>query len=335
MTHTKASFLIVGQGLAGTLAGHFLEKHGYSFIMIDEMQQMTSSKVAAGMFNPINGKRMVKNWNAENVIPFAVETYRELEQKLGIQILNELPIHNVFGSVKEQNDLTIKSENSAFMQFVGLEATAIEQINAPWGSFQIFQSGWVNTPLLLAAFKDYVKGSGNFIEEKLDYADLTQQVDLSWKYKKLQVENILFCEGHNYHYNPYFKHLPYEPTKGDVLTIKCEGLPKDKIIKKGIYLVHLGDDIYKVGATYDRVNISESPDPKAKMELIDDLNDLLKVPYKILKHEAGVRPTMRDRNPIAQSHPDIKNMYILNGLGSKGVMLGPWFASQLMGVIKN
>jgi glycine/D-amino acid oxidase-like deaminating enzyme len=333
MIEPKVSFLIVGQGLAGTLAGHFLEKHGYSFSIMDEPHEMTSSKVAAGMFNPVNGKRMVKNWNAELVIPFAINTYKDIEQKLSTSILHQLPIHHVLGSVKEQNDLTLKTDNTDFMQFIEMDAPKIKFVKEPWGSFQISQSGWVNTPLLLSKYAQYWLNSGKLNQETMDYSLLMQQDDGTWKYKDLHAENILFCEGHRYHLNPFFTHIPYEPTKGDVLTIKCVGLPHDKIIKKGIYLVHLGNDFFKVGATYDRVNIHNNPDPKAREEIIKDLIDLIDKPFEVIKHEAGIRPTMRDRNPLAQAHPEIKNMYILNGLGSKGVMLGPWFANKLISVI--
>ena len=57
--------------------------------------------------------------------------------------------------------------------------------------------------------------------------------------------------------------------------------------------------------------------------------------YEVLEHFAGVRPTVKDRRPLVGLHPNHPNMYILNGLGTRGVMLGPFLAHQLFNYIEN
>ncbi|MCW3075505.1 MAG: dependent oxidoreductase [Bacteroidetes bacterium] len=52
--------------------------------------------------------------------------------------------------------------------------------------------------------------------------------------------------------------------------------------------------------------------------------------YQILKHEAGVRPSSKDRRPIVGPHPLHSNMHVFNGLGTKGVMLAPYFANNFV-----
>mgnify|MGYP000091249533 CR=1 FL=1 len=95
----EVDFLIVGQGLAGTILSFFIEKSGKSFIVIDEMPEISSSKVAAGIFNPITGRRNVKTWMADELFPFAEKTYTEIEKLLGEYIYH-----------KKNNKLTLKCD---------------------------------------------------------------------------------------------------------------------------------------------------------------------------------------------------------------------------------
>ena len=45
--------------------------------------------------------------------------------------------------------------------------------------------------------------------------------------------------------------------------------------------------------------------------------------YEIIEHKASIRPSTIDRRPIIGSHPNYKNIYLLNGMGSRGVLLAP------------
>jgi glycine/D-amino acid oxidase-like deaminating enzyme len=55
----------------------------------------------------------------------------------------------------------------------------------------------------------------------------------------------------------------------------------------------------------------------------------LKVPFKIVDHKASVRPANIERRPFVGFHPTYKNVGILNGMGTKGCSLAPFFAKQL------
>ncbi|MFN4972838.1 MAG: NAD(P)/FAD-dependent oxidoreductase [Bacteroidota bacterium] len=332
MNSKITEYIIVGQGLAGTVAAFSLLKAGKKVLVFDEKREFTASKVAAGMFNPINPKRMVKNWNAEVFIPEAIATYRSIEEFLGVSLLHEMPVHTVFGSAKEVNDFSAQMEKDEFSRFVDEHADTYPQISAPLGAITISPAGWLNIPALLTHFSNYLLQNGLLINERLEHEHIRFE-NGRIHYKNLQSRGILFCEGYRYKRNPFFDSLPCEPTKGDVLTIHCEQLPHDRIIKKGVYLVPLGNNMYKVGATYDRFKLDEEPDLQAKEQLIHDLKSLLNVPFTVLKHESGIRPTMRGRKPFVLQHLLHKQVFILNGLGSKGVMFAPHFANTLVKLI--
>jgi glycine/D-amino acid oxidase-like deaminating enzyme len=59
------------------------------------------------------------------------------------------------------------------------------------------------------------------------------------------------------------------------------------------------------------------------------LKELIRLPYEIVDQNWGIRPTTPDRRPLLGSHPTYENRVILNGFGTKGVSLAPFFSGQL------
>jgi glycine/D-amino acid oxidase-like deaminating enzyme len=172
------------------------------------------------------------------------------------------------------------------------------------------------------------------INEQFNY-DLLLNENNQWQYKNVIAKNIIFCEGYKNIYNPFFGFLPFVLCKGEVFTIKCEKLNSEKIIKKGIYLVPLGKHLFKVGATYEWNDLSEAISEEGKNFLVEKLNQLLMCEYEIITHEANVRPTTKDRKAILGEHFKFSNMYIFNGLGTKGILQAPYLSKQLYEHIVN
>ena len=129
--------------------------------------------------------------------------------------------------------------------------------------------------------------------------------------------------------NPYFNYLPLQGSKGELITIKAPKLKITDIVKSGVFIIPLGDGLYRVGATYERSDKSNSPTKAAKKELLNKLHSFLKCEYEIIQHVAGVRPTVADRRPLVGSHPEHKNLTVLNGFGSRGVLIAPTVSRQL------
>lgn len=86
----KPDFIIAGQGLAGSLLAWFLLKQGSTILVVDDGFQASSSRVAAGIIHPITGRRLVKTWQADTLIPFAFNCYREMESTLDSKFLMKL-----------------------------------------------------------------------------------------------------------------------------------------------------------------------------------------------------------------------------------------------------
>ena len=71
----KVDVLIVGQGICGTFLSRELDRVGLSYIVVDEEQPGTASRAAAGLINPVTGRRFVKTWMIDELLPFVREVY--------------------------------------------------------------------------------------------------------------------------------------------------------------------------------------------------------------------------------------------------------------------
>jgi glycine/D-amino acid oxidase-like deaminating enzyme len=332
MSHTT-DFIIIGHGLAGSITALEVEKRGYSYIVMDEEAPVTSSKIAAGMYSPINPKRMTLLWNYETFIPQALATYKRIEEHLSVEVLHQDTVVNALGSVKELNDLSLKEEDSTFTQFI-TNVVANPMINAPFGSFTINQSGWVNIPFLLQTHKQYLLQRQSYIQRKVVWNDVIQDEEGNWHLHGFKSKNVICCDGFNRLKNSFWSYIPPHATKGDELIIEAKTLPENHIWKKGIYLVPIGNHHFRVGATNDYAYKTEQPEEAAYNELKEKLDEMLNCPYAIIKHEAAIRPTSHDRMPIIGEHPAKSRLYIMNGLGTKGVLFAPSMANMLLDFIE-
>ncbi len=327
-------YLIIGGGLAGFLFAHHLQKNNKSFLIFDPLKTNTSSKVAAGMFNPISGKRMTVNWKIDELLAELKNTFTEIEALLKIKLLRFEPTHQVFGNNKEANDFWSRMENGAFKEFISETETCEPYLNAPNSCFEVIQSGWVETRNYIDAYGQYLVGKNLLRKEQLIYAGLVQTENV-WQYENNIFGKVVCCEGYQALQNPYFNWLPFKLSKGQILLIHCPGLNTEKILKKGVYLVHQGNHYYKVGATYEWDDLDEIANEKGKNFLLEKLKNMLTIPFEVVDQYAGVRPTTRDRKAILGAHPHLGNLFVFNGLGTKGVLQAPFLAKHLYEHIEN
>jgi glycine/D-amino acid oxidase-like deaminating enzyme len=324
----NVDYLIVGQGLAGSMLAHFLQKNGKTFIIIDNHNSGDSSWVAAGLFNPITGRRFVKTWLADELFPFARATYLELESFLGQRFYFPRKIVRYLSDEAELREWVKKSKRQDYSHYMN---AAIGEESPK--EVEIKQGGHVALADLLDAFREYFSGNKLIINTALDYTDL-QFTDEWVNWKSYYAEKIVFCEGYRAMGNPWFSHLPFTHAKGEILTIRAVELKQDFITSKGIFMLPLGNDLYRVGSTYDWDDLSHGPTEKGRVELTEQLEKLIDCNYEVVEHMAGIRPTVKDRRPLIGVHHENPRVAIFNGLGTKGVTLAPYFAQQFVSFLE-
>lgn len=328
-------FLIVGSGLAGISFAEFALRSNKSLLVLDDNSQ-NSSKIAGGLYNPVILKRFSEVWEAQEQLVLMKEFYTPLEEKLKCKVDFKSPILRKFFSVEEQNNWFAASDKVALAPFLSTQLISKKYpgIDSPYGYGEVLHTGYVDTALLLNKYREYLKENNLFREEAFEY-DALQIAPSCISYKDIQCKHIIFAEGFGMHANPYFNYLPLDGTKGELLIIKASELDLDVIVNTSVFILPLGNDLFKVGATYNWKDKTDLPTAEGKRELVERIKEIITCDFEIVEHFAGVRPTVKDRRPLVGTHQKYKSIHILNGLGTRGVMLGPAMAKALLDHIEH
>ncbi|MEM9549419.1 MAG: FAD-dependent oxidoreductase [Bacteroidota bacterium] len=325
-------YIVVGQGLAGTLISWFLHKNGKSFYVIDNAHFQAASNIAAGIINPITGRKYVKSWRIEQFLPFAEATYEDIADFLSTRFAHHKLIYRGLYSIHDENTWEARKSDEIAGQYIVDDPQTSEYEGRINGilSYGVLKGGMqIQLPVIIKKYQEYLKSSALILEEKFDHSKLLLQFN-SVTYKHLKAKNIIFSEGYQAQFNPYFNYLPFEAAKGDVLIIKIKDRPFDNILRHKVFIAPIDDEHYWVGSDYRWKFEDDRPDPAKKEELIATLDKILNAPYEIVKHIAGIRPCVKGRRPFLGRHPEYKMMSIFNGLGTKGASLGPYWANHLI-----
>lgn len=322
-------FIIVGAGLAGISFAETAFLNNKTFTVISDDSQ-NSSRVAAGLYNPVILKRFSLPLDAAEHLAFIEPFYQRIQDRLNIVFDHQLPVYRKFASVEEQNNWFQAMDKPALEPFLSPNIVHYEypSLLSPFGFGKVLHTGYVDTVVLVEAYKQYLLEQQCFVGDTFDYSELSVEEDYV-VYKGIKAQHIIFAEGFGIHSNPYFKHLPLDGTKGELLVIKAPTLQLDIAVNASIFILPMGNDIYKVGATYEWYDKTANPTEAGKTELVEKLNELISCDYEIIEHLAGIRPTVKDRKPLIGTHPQYKRIHLLNGLGTRGVMLGPPLAKEL------
>jgi glycine/D-amino acid oxidase-like deaminating enzyme len=333
----QIDYLIIGQGISGTWLSYYLQKNKKSFLVIDNNASGTPSRIAAGIINPVTGRRHVTVWMAEEILPFAFDAYTELGNELGITAISKRNIIDFFPSPQMRQSFQQRTDEGGFYVEMGSNANKYtDYFNYDFGFGTIQPVYTAHLETILPVWRQQLKNNGHLIEEDFDITLLETKKE-GIKYKDIEAKKIIFCDGTSSNDNPFFKQLPFAPNKGEVLIAEIPGLPADHIYKKGMMMVPLATaDHWWIGSNYAWEYEDEQPTTSFRDKTTLLLNDWLKIPFTIKEHLCGIRPATLERRPFVGIHPQHPGIGILNGLGTKGCSLAPYFAQQLVNnLLKN
>lgn len=323
-------FLLVGQGIAGTALSYRLINSGKTVHIIDQAEKNNCSRVAAGLYNPVTGRKLVKTWHSDFLFPEIVPFYSSLEDRLKVKCLHALSIYRPFASIEEQNEWMGHSGEEEFKDYIKSihQTPRYREVNDPYGGLLLNYSGYVDLNPMMNAFTALLADMGAITNEAFDEEQLTLS-DRGVNYKDISAGALIYANGMGAINSRYFHWLPLKPNKGEILLLEQDFAPPE-IINRGIFRITLPNNSIKVGSTYSIDEFSPGPTMAAKAEILEKLRKLVTVPVKaVLEHKTGIRPTTGDRKPILGRHPQHENIYLFNGLGSKGVSLAPYFSKVM------
>lgn len=330
----KVDVLIVGQGLAGTLLAHFLQKAGQTVHFIDDDHPRAATKVAAGIINPVTGRRYVKSWYIDQLLPFAEQTYRELEQQLAATLYHPQKVLRALLNQREANDWQVRAYDPAYQAYIRAHEPVdigayADHINKAAFYGEVHGGAQVEIGKLVSLYRSNLMETDRITTEAFDHEQLRLEGQYV-HYKRVRANNIVFCEGAKAAQNPYFADLAYEGNKGEALLVKIPEVDFEKILKQGIFIVPLQDGHYWIGSTSNNHHTDDLPTDEGRAYLTKKLSELLTTDFEVIEHRAAIRPTIKDRRPLLGRHAEYPQMFIFNGLGTKGTSLGPYWADQLV-----
>lgn len=324
--------LIFGAGLAGTCLAHQFMRRGQQVQLIDSGENHSSS-IAAGMVNPIVFRRMNKSWRLDEFLPEAQAFYREISQEIGEELYHPILIRRFFSSQQERQIWEERQEQEAYKHYLNpllQEDIQHEGAHNLFGSGRVKNAFWINAAKWVAANNAFFQQQGllNFGEFDPNTWDPQTRT-----YRNITYDKVIFCLGYRQKSEHTFSYLPLQQTKGQTLLIESDQLPTDESLNRKCFVLPVGKNQFRVGATYEWNNASLETSEAARDQLIEMLSSLGTYDYQILEQRAGVRPTVLDRRPLMGEHPEYQGVYIFNGLGTKGYMMAPTLANELASFI--
>ncbi|MCA6363983.1 MAG: FAD-binding oxidoreductase [Bacteroidetes bacterium] len=328
----RADYLIVGQSLSGSILALTLLEAGKTVHVIDMPGLSMSSRVAAGVYNPFNFRRMVNTWEAETVAPFATAFYTQAEKLLGAAFHQRRPVWKILADAGERVlwEKACAERPGLFARAGILENQLPGMLHAPHGIGEVSGSGSINTVAFIEAVRQLLREKNALTEAVFDESRLVLHGGGVEYNGQIAARVCVNCQGHLAAQTTLFAFLPLRPMKGEVLHLHIPGLATDAVLNRGAYLLPLGGDTFVCGATYEAGQTTETTSETARTELLGKLSKFVTAPITVQAQYAGVRPAVKDRRPLLGRHPQHPQLAVFNGMGSKAVMLAPWLAKQLI-----
>ncbi len=326
----SVEFLIVGNGLAGTMLAFEMMEKKLDFAIVASHKKSRASEIAAGMFNPLVFKRLTKSWLADELLPVMKKKYMELENLLGDRFYFEKPILKPL-SEQEKQLWNERKADPHFSRFIsGISDESPEKLLHPAAGYGIVNgSGYVNLKLFLELSDQYFRQQGVLIQSDFEIKNLDPEAKY-FEAENVKASKLVFSEGAHLADNPLFSFIKLLPVKGEILLIYAPDLSEKFILNKQVFVLPVGNHRFKIGSTYEWKDLNEQPTEKGKLTIIERFEKLVTVEYSLEKHWAGIRPAVSDRRPVLGIHPKYRNLSVFNGLGTKGVMLVPYFAKEMV-----
>ncbi len=297
------SIHIIGMGLAGCCLAWQLHFRGADFTWDDDDRPGASSRMAAGLINPVTGKNFSVSWRLAEFLPEAVAFYERVGASLEKQLWFPLPVWRLVGE-KEWTKVGGKLEEARpWIVSVGEEVPG-------WRAAVVLNGGG------RVATREFCEGTrGYFAGAREDKGG----------------KPAVWCEGAA---GLIAGRLgTHRCAKGEILTLRAAWRNDRILIGGGGWLVPIGKNLFKVGSTYvwDQLDGTPTPEGRARVEEIARL--LGGEDFEVIDHEAGIRPIVRKSQPVIGSLDD--GTIVFNGLGSKGSLYAPGVAARLACWLEN
>jgi glycine oxidase len=327
----KYDYIIVGGGITGCILTERLLSEGQRVLIFDNDFESSPSAISSGIINPVTGRNLVKSWMVDELLVVADEYYPYLEKILREQFYHHTPIYRTIKGVKELNDFSTRVIDEDSKNYLDEKDIQISKENYTSFEkvFEIKHSRRLDIPRLCALFVEDFISKKIIINETFDINELEIREE-NISYKNYSASNIIFCEGSRIRHNPLFNFIPFIIAKGEILEVEIPNLDQEFILNNHKILMPMGGDKYWFGATFNWNLDDDTLTEKGKSDLVNNINELVQLTKNITAHKGAERPTIKDRRPVMGFHPDYKNVFVFNGMGTKAASLLPYYSKHFV-----
>ena len=334
MQMIEKDFIIVGQGIAGTSIAMRLLNLGKKILIIDAEKGQNASLVSSGIINPVTGRHFVKSWMINDLLQSALSFYTDLETTLNVDIINAVPVLRGLHSPGDENQWFVqkaKKDHDRYFGEITTDAVLRAHFKNDIAFGQVKHSYLVNMSTLIKAARNHFRQMKIYLQDTVTMDDIIMGSNIQWK--DYTASAIIFAEGWRVINNPFFQYLPFSPSKGEVFICNLDNYNIDAIVKNKKFILPLSNGTWWVGSTNEWNVVDEKANPDRQNELQRYLETYFNRPYEIVEKRTGIRPATKRRRPIIGRHPNYSNVYLFNGLGTKGVSLAPYWSGRLISLI--
>jgi glycine/D-amino acid oxidase-like deaminating enzyme len=324
---------VIGQGLAGTTLAWQFFRRGFRVLVMERETGHSSSRIAAGLITPVTGKRLAKSWRLEEVYPAAVAFYREIESRTSATVLAPHPAFRIFQDAAELAEFGKRAPG----MLAGLVRLASSPPNAAWfeaplGGFEMPTAARLDVSRYLEVSRAFFQQNDCYLHANLEFAHDVQVGNDEIVLPRFNVRSraVILCRGFDLGSDPWFGGIRFNAAKGEILTLRIPELREERTFHRGIWLAPLGGELFRAGSTYVWDDLQTTPTSAGRAEIEARLRLFLRVPFEVIDHQAAIRPVIDAGYPLLGRHPDHPALAYFNGLGSKGSLLAPFFADQLV-----
>ena len=331
----EIDYVIIGQGLAGSVLAWQLHRLGKDVLIFDNSHHMASSTVASGLLNPVTGQRLHADEKVHEYLRCSAEIYRDMATDLSQALFYPLPMRRFAGNTKDKERYHTRRQQALYDTLIGDWCAPDNNslLNDEYGSFEQYYCGRLDIPALLSAVKrDFVKRQ-RYCQQNVSYPDIRV------KENNIQVHHIccrhlIFCQGHQAQDNPWFPDPVWNISRGDILHFQSD-VVYPFIANYGYNYIPVAEHDFHWGSSFDPHPAQTQATFKGLQQLIAALKTFDKNTEKntLIAQYSGLRPASRDKRPLIGFHSKQANVAIFNGFGARGSLLIPYYARHFCRVL--
>lgn len=336
ISKVQTDYLIVGQGLAGSLLALILLQRGKTVRVIDNGHRFAASKIAGGLINPITGRRHVLTWRFLDFWK-SLDLYDAWSSKLGTNLFYQKPLLRFMGNPEERRVFERKLNAGAYGGVdiaYPAQAESIPRCKLRKPCYRLQQAGYVDQAKLIQVVAGFLKSRNCWVQGTWGEKEFSRSPGRV-KWKQWEASTIIFTQGFKGDTNPFFRQLPFRNAKGEIVEITGPDFYALPVLNCGKWLLPIGGGRYRGGATYDLETLDQIVTLEGVSDILDGLAGMVDWDLQIIQAQAGVRPAMHDFKPVMGRHPWFPELVIFNGLGSKGSLQAPLLATELVNYLED